>query len=289
MKTLEAAFDELVAARLGLRLQPAQRLRLEGVARRTGFTTLADLYEALSATAHTSEPPWQMLVTALAVRDSYFFRDRTLFAELRQHVLPSLVARRGGERNLSVWSAGCGTGEEAYSVAMVVEEALALAAEDRAGWDVRILATDVDSASIEKARVAVYGGVALRNVSPELKRAWFKTRSGQYEVSPHLREQVTFASMNLLSDDPGTARFDLIVCRNVLAALDRTVQEAVARRLAEALRPHGCLVTGRGELGNAVALGLQPVFLPGVTVWQARATPPGHVPRMVPAGHPATL
>lgn len=232
----------------GARTLVARRLGLDFPARRG-----ADLERALTAAAGdagelallaalheqpTSGPQWRALIAALTVRESYFFRDAPLFAALEQ-VLAELIARRraAGDLRLALWSAGCAAGEEPYSLAMLVERLLG----DPAGWQLTILATDVNAASLEAAAHGTYSAWALRETPAWARARHFRpSGSKRYELSRRIRELVTFAPLNLAVDGYPSS-LDVIVCRNVLMYFTEAARRAAVARLASAVAPGGWL------------------------------------------------
>jgi len=161
---------------------------------------------------------------------------------------------------ISIWSAGCATGEEPYSVAIALLEA------GRAGRGDRILATDVSERALATARAGRYGVRALRRLPPELDARWLEGAT-ERRVREAPRALVSFARHNLVAREPAPGGpFDLVLCRNVLIYFDAATATAVIRRLAEALRPGGALVLGPIELPLAREAGLTPVEEGGATV-----------------------
>lgn len=188
-----------------------------------------------------------LVVQEVLVNETYFFRDAALWEGIEKEVLLDLVQRRAATKNLRIWSAGCSTGEEPYSVAMLLRASIPRLDE----WTVHLLATDLSEAALERARMAVYGKRALRELDRERWGSWFETHGPTVRVTEPVRRLVHFRRHNLIASDypgPLTNRMDLILCRNVLIYLDR---EAVARsigRFAECLRPGGWLILAPTEV-----------------------------------------
>jgi chemotaxis protein methyltransferase CheR len=180
----------------------------------------------------TSGPEWRSLICELTVRESYFFRDS---GEL-ERALSALVAERRDSRRLMLWSAGCASGEEPYTLAMLLTRLLP------EPWDVTILATDVDTTALDAARRGVYGEWSLRGTPPWARRMHFR-RVGhrRYELSRQIREAVTFAPLNLATDGYPCS-LDLIVCRNVLMYFTDAARERTVGRLDASLAPGGRLL-----------------------------------------------
>jgi len=181
--------------------------------------------------------------------ESYFFRDPGQFDLIATVLLPQLIARRADARSLRLWSAGCAAGEEAYSLAMLVDEL----APRLAGWNVLILGTDINGEALDRARLGVYGDWSFRALNPPRKRRYFQPVGDQWRIAPQLRDRVSFRRVDLVRDrfpDPGAGlhQFDLILCRNVFIYLDAHAIGHVTGKLAAALAEDGCLVTGHNEL-----------------------------------------
>ncbi len=226
------------------------------------------LVDGLDAAARVEHGP----VRAFARR--VLARDAAAIESLVEHVVVSetafwrhpeqlaAVARIAGRaaRPLSVWSAGCATGEEAYSLAIALLEA------GRAGHGDRILATDVSERALAAARAGVYGVRALRKLPGALSARWLEG-AGERRVRDEVRALVTFARHNLVAAEPAPGGpFDVVLCRNVLIYFDTRTATAVVRRLAEALAPGGALILGPVEGALGEAAGLDPVEEAGATV-----------------------
>ncbi|MGJ7549874.1 CheR family methyltransferase [Pseudomonas alloputida] len=205
----------------------------------TGQTDLGGYLRYLEQ--HASEAT--ALLGDMLIGVTNFFRDREAFESLERHVLPQLVSEGEDNREVRVWSAGCSTGEEAYSLAMLVSEQLAL--EQRAS-KVQVFATDLDERAIGVARTGSYPEAIVTDVPPTRLRQFFIKEDQHYRVRKEVREKVLFARHNLLSDPP-FSQIDLIVCRNLLIYLDREVQEDILRMFHFALRSGGYLFLGTSE------------------------------------------
>ena len=185
----------------------------------------------------------QKLVAAFLIKVTEFFRDRALFDELRDRILPGLIEEARGRRELRLWSAGCATGEEAYSLAILVSEMLG---DDLEQMTVRIFATDLDPDAVAFARRGVYPAAALANVPPDLVARHFTMTDGAYEVSKRTRGLVVFGQHDLAQRAP-FPRIDLTLCRNVLIYFTPELQRRALHLFAFALRDRGYLVLGKAE------------------------------------------
>ena len=194
------------------------------------------------ARAHPQER--QLLINSLLIKVTEFFRDPAFFAYLREAVLPELVARaraRGDE--LRIWSAGCATGEEAYSLAILVAEALAGVPEQ---LNARIFATDLDAEAIEFARRGIYSAAAVEHVPEELVARHFTREDNTYQVRKPVRSLLVFGQHDLVQRAP-FPNVDLVVCRNVLIYFTPELQQRTLRLFAYALRDGGYLALGKAE------------------------------------------
>jgi chemotaxis protein methyltransferase CheR len=185
------------------------------------------------------------LVAKITVGETYFFREPGQFAYIRDEIAPGLRRLRGAEHVLRVWSAGCASGEEAYSLAILFEE-LGLANQTR------ILATDISRAALASARAAIYGAWSLRNEGARLAGPHLRSVGGRFQLAERFRGRVTFAYLNLAQDayptfPTNTWGMDLILCRNVLIYLDAETVRDVARRFHAALATGGYLIAGPSD------------------------------------------
>ncbi len=242
----------IIARRLGLQLRQQEHHKLGLVLQerlRVCRCVQLEQYCALLEMVSTSEAQreWQVLAQALTTGESYFLRDRGQTELLRQRLLPDIVARRRSQRMLRLWSAGCSTGEEPYSLAMLLQDVV----PDLAQWDVRIWGTDVNPVAIEQARRGEFRAWSFRAVAAEVRDRHFQLRGSQWEIDPEIRNLVTFQVGNLVWDDPtmqGWDDLDLIVCRNVFVYFEPTAIAQVLQHFHRALCPMGYLLTGHAEL-----------------------------------------
>jgi len=227
--------------------KPATILRrLDRRAAAVGARDLAEYIRHLEA--HPDE--YQRLVSSFLIKVTEFFRDPALYAYLRDRVVPDLVrTAREHDNTLRLWSAGCATGEEPYSLALLVAEALG---DDREAFNVRIFATDIDNAAIGFARKAVYPETAVRGLPPELLDRYFIHADGEYEVAKTIRSLCVFGQHDLGERAP-FPRVDLIMCRNVLIYFTNDLQARTLRLFAFSLRDQGYLVLGSSETTNPLS------------------------------------
>ena len=252
-------FENLIRARSGLSMREQEAALLQKTlvhrAQTLRFAAPAQYLDFLSFDTAESQSEWSHLFVLLTNQESYFFRDQGQLNVIREHILPALIRRQRDTRTLRIWSAGCSTGEEAYSLAMMLDEMLPF----RNDWDVLILGTDLSAQALEKARGGVYGAWSFRMMDAEKQKRFFVARGKQWEIKPQLRQSVKFASGNLLLDEfPSRAselhEMDLIVCRNVFIYFARDAVSRVLRKFSATLQSDGYLVTGHSEL-HGVELG----------------------------------
>jgi chemotaxis protein methyltransferase CheR len=186
-------------------------------------------------------------VNAITTNLTAFFREPHHFDYLATTLLPELIKARQRERRLRIWSAGCSTGEEPYSIVMVLLESL----PEINQWDARVLATDLDTEVIRKAMAGIYAAERVNGLSAARLKRWFQKGSGSREglvrVAPELRRLITFKPLNLMHSWPMRGQFDLIFCRNVVIYFDKKTQRALFDRFANVLCSDGHLFIGHSE------------------------------------------
>lgn len=251
-------FCQLVRRRSGLVLTPEKAYlvssRLAPVVRAEGFVSVEELLATLRAGA--PEALVQRVVDAMATHESYFFRDATPFEQLTDPVLPRLIAARQTQRSLRIWCAACSSGQEPYSVAMILTEMRHLLA----GWKLDILATDMSEPILRKARAGLYNDFEVnRGLSPERRARWFRREADGWRVSPALQQMVRFQPHNLLHGSAGLGVFDVIFCRNVLIYFDVDTKRRVLDQLRRAMAQDGALLLGSAETVLGVSDAVEPV------------------------------
>ena len=219
---------------------------LRRIERRLQVTELSDLPSYRNYLREHAEEAKPLLQDML-ISVTNFFRDRGAFEALERTVVADLLSGRKAEDGVRAWVAGCATGEEAYSVAMVLREQLDLA---NLACDMQVFATDIDERAIAVGRTAVYPESIMTDVSPTRLRQFFSKDQEQFQVNRRLREKVLFARHNILRDPP-FSRLDLICCRNLLIYLDREAQTRVLEMFRFALKPGGYLFLGLSEAAEA--------------------------------------
>lgn len=184
------------------------------------------------------------VIEAMTINETYFFRDKTPFDQFRSVMLPKMIAARAGEKRLRIWSAAASTGQEAYSLAMILDEHAA----KLAGWKIEIIGTDLSDAVLDKARKGVYSQFEVqRGLPTPMLLRHFNQTGDSWQISDALRAKVTFRQLNLLSDYAQLGRFDIIFCRNVLIYFDAARKQDILSRMSRILAPDGFLLLGASE------------------------------------------
>jgi two-component system CheB/CheR fusion protein len=187
----------------------------------------------------------ELLLKELLIGVTSFFRDAAVWEELKNEALPKILAAYPHGGSLRAWSCGCSTGEEAYSLAMVIREALDQVKQPEA-YDFQIFATDLDADAVEKARRGLYGATIEADVSPERLRRFFTREDSAYRISSDIRGMVTFARQNVVMDPPFT-KLDILICRNLLIYLSTELQKRLMPLFHYSLKPGGLLFLGSAE------------------------------------------
>ena len=211
----------------------------------------------------------QALASHLTIPETHFFRSPETFAMLQNQLLPELIAaQRKGARRLRIWSAGCATGPEPYSLAILISRLI----PDLADWDVSIVATDINPDAFALARAGEYTQWSFRGTPSWVINGYFtKLRDGRYRLSPAIKEMVTFRFLNLI-EDPFPTDCDLILCRNVIMYFSRDTAVQVADKLRVSLREGGYLMVTASETGRDIQGSLTSLMLGGEIIY--KRTPP---------------
>jgi chemotaxis protein methyltransferase CheR len=226
------------------------------------------------------------------VGETYFFRERKTFEALADEAIPELVRRRSAEKRLRLWSAACCTGEEAYSLAILLQRCI----PDWRDWNITILATDINERFLQKAAAGVYGEWSFRESAPGFKESHFtRTADRRFAIQPQLKHWVKFAPLNLAEDRfpsfaTDTLAMDLIFCRNVLMYFTAEQARKVAGNLRRALRDDGWLLVGAGDGSLALSGHFAPVNMPGAILYRKKGAieqpPPAIFEPPEPDRHP---
>ncbi|MBA3868134.1 MAG: hypothetical protein H0X30_03185 [Anaerolineae bacterium] len=289
-----------------MNLQPSDLQSLEAlVSQKTGLKvdknrhseilkTLGNMLEAAKlpnfqellrtlADCATDDPLWRQLIDRVTIGETYFFRDAAQCNVLQISVLPDLIAKRRatGFKHLSLWSAGCATGEEPYTLAIMLREMI----PDIADWTFSLLATDINITSLETARRGIYRPHSFRQETrPDVQGRWFaKCDNNTFELDAAVRKMVEFAPLNLLSEDypsfeSRTMNLDLIICRNVTIYFEQATTRRIIEHFHGCLNSEGWLVVGHAEPLVSAYEGFVPRNFPNAVLYQKEADQPQLMP-----------
>lgn len=290
--TLRAAYVRLLEQQFGLRLTTRQAAELDGVVTKlVASTSLADPAQLYAALAAGLFPRLlEGLATSMTVGETHFFRVTPQIEALRRTVLPDLIRRHTADRRLRLWSAGCSTGEEPYTLAMLICELLS----EPTDWDIQLVASDLNPAALQAAQLSVYGEWSFRDSPPQVRTRHFTpTDHRRWRLNDAVRGMVRFVHHNLAQDRfpfiSEGERIDLIVCRNVTIYFAEHAAQDLYRRFAEALQPAGWLLLGPSDTAPTASQ-LDLVACDGALLWRRRdvakpvpvSAPPAARPRVVP-------
>ena len=240
--------------------------RLLPLARRHGFGSVEEL--VLRLRGRTNERLLAELVEAMAINETSFFRDGLPFEVLRQTVLPELVRRRADVRRLNVWSAGCSSGQEAYSIALLLRHHF----PDLAGWGIRLLGSDLSAAMLERARQGCYSDLEVsRGLPAELLNGYFQRQADGWQIADDVRRMVEFRPINLNGPWPPLPPLDLVLLRNVLIYFDVPTRQQMLNRVRRVLRPDGYLLLGGAETTQNLDDGFIPHSFGQVSFFRLRS------------------
>jgi chemotaxis protein methyltransferase CheR len=237
---------KLLKARSGLMLSAEKHYLVESrllpVARKAGLKNLTDLVARLRAPG--AEPLTVEVVEAMTTNESFFFRDKIPFEHFRDTIMPALFAKRAQSRRIRIWCAAASTGQEPYSLAIALKEM----GKDLMGWRVEIVASDISTEVLEKARSGLYSQFEVQRGLPAMMLIKYFTQTGEtWQIAPALRAMVKFVPFNLLDDFSKLGPIDVVFCRNVLIYFDQPTKSGVLDRMADVLAPDGFLVLGGAE------------------------------------------
>ncbi|MBI1323860.1 hypothetical protein GC170_11845 [bacterium] len=245
----------------------------EATAKAARFAGVDEIETLLRRLAEPSETVLRSVwISAYTIHETYFFRDAPQWRAIRHRALPERIQARRDTRSIKVWSAGCSSGEEAYTAAISLHELL-----PDPSWTIRILGTDISSDVLEKARKGIYREWSFRQTPLHIREDNFECVAGSsWRIRPDIARPVRFELLNLKTGEyPETARgiedFDLILCRNVLIYFAREEMESVIARLTDCLAPGGYLALGPAEPFPSTHLPLEPIVSDGATLYRKRA------------------
>lgn len=236
----------LVRQRSGLVLTPDKAYLLESrlgpTARREGFESIEALVAALRT--RRDERLATLVTEAMTTNETFFFRDKTPFDHFTEHALPALLEARPPGAKIRIWCAACSSGQEPYSLSMLIDEA----AHKLGGRTVEILATDIDQSILEKAKAGIYSQFEVQRGLPvKMLVKNFEQHGEAWRVRPELKRCITFKLFNLLDDYRSLGTFDIVFCRNVLIYFDPKTKAAVLDRISKQTARDGFLMLGAAE------------------------------------------
>ena len=238
--------QKLLKTRSGLVLSADKHYLVESrllpIARKAGLFNLTGLVALLRGPG--AEPMIVEVVEAMTTNESFFFRDKLPFQQFRDTIMPALLAARTGTKRIRIWCAAAATGQEPYSLAIALKEM----GKDLRGWRIEIVATDLSTEVLEKAKSGIYSQFEVQRGLPALMLIKYFTQVGEtWQIAPELRGMVKFMPLNLLNDFSRLGRFDLVLCRNVLIYFDQATKVSVLERIADITERDGFLVLGGAE------------------------------------------
>ena len=275
---LLSELSKFVALQMGLHF-PKERWRdLErgicSATREFGFKDSESCIRWLTSSSLTRNQI-EILASHLTVGETYFLREKKSFEVLEEHIFPELVrSRQNTEKRLRIWSAGCATGEEPYSIAILLNKMIP-ALKD---WNITILATDINPRFLQKASAGVYSEWSFRDTPILIKERYFKrTKEGSFEILPSIRELVSFSYLNLAEDSypallNNTNAMDIIFCRNVLMYFAQERQRQVIQKLYRCLVDGGWLIVSPSEISHVLFAQFTTVNFQGATFYKKQLT-----------------
>jgi chemotaxis protein methyltransferase CheR len=271
-------FRTLILERTGMHFPPRRRDAMVrsvlAASGSSGFEEIEEYHRHLFV-SKTASKVWDELIQLLIVNETYFFRDTPQMDALRDHILPEIIARHRNDHLLRIWSAGCASGEEPYSLAMLLYQLL----PDIAQWNVFILGTDINKTDLLWAEKACYKERSFRVTDPLIRERYFTPHDGVFELKPSIREMVHFAHLNLAEDvypslTTNTNAMDLILFRNVAIYFEEVMMREMALRLHRCLTPNGWFMVGAAEAGSAICDPFIYWNFPGAILYRKGVAPP---------------
>ncbi|GAB4190573.1 MAG: hypothetical protein Fur006_32750 [Coleofasciculaceae cyanobacterium] len=273
---IKQAFIQLIAKHTGLEIREREQSALcQKLVVRMNIVKLncpETYYQLLDSNTLNSEREWTELILDLTNLESYFFRDKDLFNLLRNTLLPELIQRKQYNKTLRICSAGCSTGEEPYSLAILLKELI----PDLEQWNLMILGVDINSSALQRAKIGIYRPWSFRNVDIEIKQRYFQLINNQYHIDSQIKDMLTFQSLNLVKDlfmrpKSELRDMDLILCRNVFIYFEPSAIDKVLNKFHQALQPLGYLIAGHAELHGQNLSQFQTKVFPEALIYQRHA------------------
>jgi chemotaxis protein methyltransferase CheR len=216
--------------------------RLLPITRKIGVTDLSELVQRLQSAP--DEKLVVEIVEAMTTNETFFFRDKQPFEQLRDLIVPQVLSARQHKRSIRVWCAAASTGQEPYSVAMYLSEM----ASSFPGWNIEIIATDISTEVLERAQAGIYSHFEVQRGLPiQLLLKYFTQAGDRWQIAPQIRAMVEFRPLNLLHDFSRLGIFDIVICRNVLIYFGADTKADVLERMAASTAADGFLMLGAAE------------------------------------------
>ncbi|MDX1960134.1 MAG: CheR family methyltransferase [Leptospiraceae bacterium] len=206
---------------------------------------------------------WFEVIEALNIAETFFFRDSSQMQLLVKEVLPEIIKKNSFTKTISIFSAGCSTGEEPYSIAMLIKNLF----HELDDWNIKIIGSDINEESIEKARKGIYSEWSMRNIENSYLEKFFKKNVSSFELTSDIRSKVSFRIENLLSISYQN-EFDLIVCRNVFIYLSEESKKIILDNFSNSLKENSYLMLGHSEVGNYIPSTLDPIVFNNLLVYK---------------------
>ncbi|MEL7022813.1 MAG: protein-glutamate O-methyltransferase CheR [Pseudomonadota bacterium] len=240
---------ELIYQLTGIAMTAAKRLLVERrIKKRMEALNFASFEEYFALLRRGDATEVELFTNAVTTNLTSFFRENHHFEFFREKFIPEIIRReRNSGKRMRVWSAGCSTGEEPYSIAITMREAL----RDIDAWDAKVLCTDIDSEVLKKCQLGVYSMDRIDGIAEHRVKKWFQIGSGELDgyvkARPELQDLLVIRKLNLIQPWPIRNQFDLIFCRNVMIYFDKSTQQNLVQRFAQHLIPGGYLIVGHSE------------------------------------------
>jgi len=239
---------EFVKNETGITLSDAKKNMVYGrLSRRLRSLKIATFGEYLNVVSSSSSEERGQFINAITTNLTSFFREEHHFDFLKNTIIPEIMAKNSHTKKIRIWSAGCSTGEEPYSIAIALYESV----PDIDTWDIKILATDLDTNVLAHGQRGVYDVERISGISKQRKKIWFRKGKGQHQgsvkVDGRLQELITFRQLNLMQNWPMKGPFDFMFCRNVVIYFDKATQRVLFDRYANLVRDKGYLFLGHSE------------------------------------------
>ena len=272
----QAVLDRLKAAiaeRFGIYIRPQDDApfskKIHSRVQELRLSTYEAYCDLLTSASDLSLSEWRELIRQITIAETYFMRDKGHIYLLQNNILPELIKAQQSSKSLRIWSAGCSSGEEAYSIAILLQDLI----PDIQNWKLQIIGSDLNPEVVQKAKQAVYSEWSLRSLTDKQKSLYFTKQSALWRLNESLCKMVTFYSNNLVEDDFGRTssdffNFDLILCRNVFIYFEPKAIKKVLHRFQTALKHNCYLITGHMELHGQNLQGFKVNVFPDAVVYQ---------------------